>query len=177
MERLDFADERPVETQDARFRRHDRFLRSLMDDTLLVVDNFNVTASEDSFLAVMLRYRCRILFKTRCRYEEQAMLEVHELHTDTLFSLYRLPGLAQPASASAAGFFLPCGIGMEQGRNPGTGIGNEGNGEYLLETHMTLWYHIRSKEELKRRFCLRRGKDDRQFHVCADHCPVRDEEC
>lgn len=44
----------------------------LKDDNLLVVDNFNAAASVDGFLDVMLRYRCRILFTTRCRYEEQA---------------------------------------------------------------------------------------------------------
>ena len=84
---MDFADDRPGESQEARFQRHDRFLHTLQDDTLLVVDNFNVTASEDSFLDVLLRYRCRILFTTRCRYEDQTTLEVQELHPDTLVEL------------------------------------------------------------------------------------------
>ena len=84
---MDFADDRPDESQEARFQRHDRFLRTLRDDTLLVVDNFNVTASEDSFLDVMLRYRCRILFTTRCRYEDQASLEIQELPPDMLVEL------------------------------------------------------------------------------------------
>lgn len=84
---MDFADDRPGESQEVRFQQHDRFLRTLRDDTLLVVDNYNVTASEDSFLNVMLRYRCRILFTTRCRYEDQTMLEVQELHPDMLIEL------------------------------------------------------------------------------------------
>lgn len=33
-------------------------LRSLKDDTLLIIDNFNVTATQDSFLSVVLKYRC-----------------------------------------------------------------------------------------------------------------------
>ena len=49
MERLGFADDMPDESDDTRFKRHNRFLRSLRKDTLLIVDNFNVTASQDQF--------------------------------------------------------------------------------------------------------------------------------
>ena len=48
------------------------------------VDNFNVTESQDQFLDVMLKYRCRILFTTRSRYENHISLEVGELNMDTL---------------------------------------------------------------------------------------------
>ena len=84
---LDFADDLPDESDDARFKRHNRFLRSLREDTLLIVDNFNVTASQDQFLDVMLKYRCRILFTTRSRYENHISLEVGELNPDTLLEL------------------------------------------------------------------------------------------
>ena len=84
---LDFADDLPDETDDTRFKRHNRFLRSLREDTLLIVDNFNVTASQDQFLDVMLKYRCRILFTTRSRYENHISLEVGELNPDTLLEL------------------------------------------------------------------------------------------
>ena len=55
---LDFADDMPDESDDTRFKRHNRFLRSLQEDTLLIMDNFNATASQDHFLDVMLKYRC-----------------------------------------------------------------------------------------------------------------------
>jgi len=84
---LDFADDLPDESDDARFKRHNRFLRSLREDTLLIVDNFNTTASQDQFLDVMLKYRCRILFTTRSRYENHISLEVGELNSDTLLEL------------------------------------------------------------------------------------------
>ena len=58
MERLDFADDMPDESDDTRFKRHNRVLRSLREDTLLIMDNFNATASQDQFLDVMLKYRC-----------------------------------------------------------------------------------------------------------------------
>lgn len=84
---LDFADDMPDESDDARFKWHNRFLRSLREDILLIVDNFNVTASQDQFLDVMLKYRCRILFTTRSRYENHISLEVGELNPDTLLEL------------------------------------------------------------------------------------------
>ena len=73
---LDFADDMPDESDDTRFKRHNRFLRSLREDTLLIMGNFNATASQDQFLDVMLKYRCRILFTTRSRYENHISLEV-----------------------------------------------------------------------------------------------------
>ena len=84
---LDFADDMPDESDDTRFKRHNRFLRSLREDTLLIMDNFNATASQDQFLDVMLKYRCRILFTTRSRYENHISLEVGELNPDTLMEL------------------------------------------------------------------------------------------
>ena len=42
--RIDFVDDLPDDTSDMRFERHARFLRTLKEDTLLIVDNFNVTA-------------------------------------------------------------------------------------------------------------------------------------
>ena len=62
---LDFADDLPDENNGTRFKRHNRLLRSLRENTLLIVDNFNVTASQDQLQDVMLKYRCRIIFTTR----------------------------------------------------------------------------------------------------------------
>ena len=61
---MDFIDDLPESTEQERFQRHNRFLRSLKSDTLLIIDNFNVTATQDSFLSVVLKYRCQILFTT-----------------------------------------------------------------------------------------------------------------
>lgn len=84
---LDFADDMPDETDDNRFKRHNRFLRSLREDTLLIIDNFNVTVSQDPFLDVMLKYRCRVLFTTRSRFENHTSLEIGELSSETLLEL------------------------------------------------------------------------------------------
>lgn len=87
--KLDFADDLPGEAEDIRFLRHDCFLRSLREDTLLIVDNFNAIASQDTYLDAMLQYRCRILFTTRCRFEDQISLELTELPPASLLGLMK----------------------------------------------------------------------------------------
>ena len=65
-----------------------RFLRSLKSDTLLIIDNFNVTATQDSFLSVVLKYRCQILFTTRSKLDEYCTLPLKEIEDmNALFQL------------------------------------------------------------------------------------------
>ena len=54
---------------------------------MLIVDNFNRTPGEDSFLDELLKYRLRILFTTRSRYEEQPTLEAKELDKEELIAV------------------------------------------------------------------------------------------
>ena len=76
---MDFIDDLPESTEQERFQRHNRFLRSLKSDTLLIIDNFNVTATQDSFLSVVLKYRCQILFTTRSKLDEYCTLPLKEI--------------------------------------------------------------------------------------------------
>lgn len=77
--RMDFVDDLPDDTSDMRFERHARFLRTLKEDTLLIVDNFNATAEEDNLLAEIMAYRCKVLFTSRCSFAEYPTLELHEI--------------------------------------------------------------------------------------------------
>lgn len=86
---LDFADDLLEDTEEQRFKKHNRFLRSLKEDTLLIVDNFNAIAAQDIFLDVILKYRCRILFTTRSRYENYVLMEIKELSQESLLELMR----------------------------------------------------------------------------------------
>ena len=76
---MDFIDDLPESTEQERFQRHNRFLRSLKSDTLLIIDNFNVTATQDSFLSVVLKYRCQILFTTRSNLNEYCTFQLKEI--------------------------------------------------------------------------------------------------
>ncbi len=84
---LDFADDLPNEDREAKFKRHNRFLRSLREDTLIIVDNFNAVEAQDPLLDVVMKYRCRILFTTRSRYDNRTAMEIVELKPDTLCEL------------------------------------------------------------------------------------------
>ena len=84
---LDFADDLPNEDREGKFKRHNRFLRSLREDTLIIVDNFNAVEAQDPLLDVIMKYRCRVLFTTRSRYENQPSMELFEMHSDTLCEL------------------------------------------------------------------------------------------
>ena len=85
---MDFIDDLPESTEQERFQRHNRFLRSLKSDTLLIIDNFNVTATQDSFLSVVLKYRFQILFTTRSKLDEYCTLPLKEIEDmNALFQL------------------------------------------------------------------------------------------
>ncbi len=85
---LIFADDLPQDNEEQRFKKHNRFLRTLKEDTLLIIDNFNRTATEDSLLDVVLKYRCRVLITTRSSFPNQVCLTVEEIGDDEC--LFRL---------------------------------------------------------------------------------------
>lgn len=82
---VDFVDDLPTEDDDQRFRKHNRFLRSLREDSLIIVDNFN--AAEDELLDVICNYRCRVLFTTRSRFNHCTSLELKELDQASLLRM------------------------------------------------------------------------------------------
>lgn len=86
---MDFADDADGEQEEVRFLRHERFLRTLREDTLLVVDNYDTAPAEDAYLDELLRYGCRVLITTRCRYEDQPRLDIAEMPEEDLLEVIR----------------------------------------------------------------------------------------
>ncbi|MEE0875234.1 MAG: Archaeal ATPase [Ruminococcus sp.] len=85
---LDFADDYNANEPEAeRFRRHNRFLRSLKDDSLIIVDNFNAIATDDELLNEILAYSCRILFTTRSHFDDYDTYTIEEMPDDALLEL------------------------------------------------------------------------------------------
>ena len=76
---LQFADDRETEDEEKRFHRHNRFLRTLKEDTLLIIDNFNTTAAQEELLSAIMKYRCRILFTTKSVFAEQPSVTVEDI--------------------------------------------------------------------------------------------------
>lgn len=66
---MDFADDMPDKDNSVRFKKHNRFLRSLKEDTLIIIDNFNTSASKEPLLDVVLKYNCKVIFTTRSKFE------------------------------------------------------------------------------------------------------------
>lgn len=88
---MDFVDDLLIDDDEERFRKHNRFLRTLKEDTLLIIDNFNVTATQDSLLSVVMKYRCRILFTTRSRFNNYTSMILEEItDTEMLVGLMRV---------------------------------------------------------------------------------------
>lgn len=86
---IDFSDDLSSESEEIRFKRHNRFLRSLKEDTLLIIDNFNTVASDEPVLDVLMKYNCKIIFTTRCRFEVGQSFELREISDiETLLNLF-----------------------------------------------------------------------------------------
>ena len=69
--------------------RH-KLLRKLGNDTLIIIDSFNVRESELSSSAeydVIKKYKCDILFTSRSRFENECTFELSEMPADTLYGL------------------------------------------------------------------------------------------
>ncbi len=85
---LDFVDDLQEDNEEERFHKHNRFMRSLKEDTLLIIDNFNVTAEKDTLLPIVMKYRCRIVFTTRSRLDNYVCMQLEEItEKETLFQL------------------------------------------------------------------------------------------
>lgn len=86
---MDFADDADGEGEDVRFYRHERFLRTLREDTLLIVDNYNTKPAVDAYLDELLQYGCRVLITTRCTYEDMTRLDITEMPEEDLLEVIR----------------------------------------------------------------------------------------
>lgn len=82
----DFADDTETDA-DSRFVKHSRFLKSLKEDTLIIIDNFDIVPTPESGFDDIMHYRCKILFTTRCRFSEYTEFEVLEMPQSTLVGL------------------------------------------------------------------------------------------
>ena len=83
----DFADDLPGENESVRFEKHNRFLKSLKEDTLIIIDNFDIVPTPESGFDDIMQYRCKILFTTRCRFSEYTELEITEMPENDLVGL------------------------------------------------------------------------------------------
>ena len=86
---IDFSDDRPEDSDDEKFKRHNCYLRSLKDDTLIVIDNFDTTASDEELLDVVMKYKCKVIFTTRSNFDCGYTYSLNEISDiDGLFKMF-----------------------------------------------------------------------------------------
>ena len=74
---LDFVDDTDTLSEKDRFKKHYRFLKSLQDDSLLIIDNFNTLQAEDSLLQQICSLKCTVLLTSRNHYDSYANYELN----------------------------------------------------------------------------------------------------
>ena len=99
-----FADDLPSDTDEARFFRHDRFLRTLKEDTLLIIDNFDVRSIKERFLILLQHYRCRIILTTRNHWPGQQILRIERIADDE--ALFQMVARFYPDAEKKRSFIL-----------------------------------------------------------------------
>ena len=99
-----FADDLPSDTDEARFFRHDRFLRTLKEDTLLIIDNFDVRSIKERFLIFLQHYRCRIILTTRNHWPGQQILRIERIADDE--ALFQMVSRFYPDAEKKRSFIL-----------------------------------------------------------------------
>jgi len=83
------SSDRFTNSEDILFHAHNRYLRSLGESVLLIIDNFNATQTQDELLHVMMKYRCKIIFTTRSNIDGDDDFVVEEIaDINTLISLF-----------------------------------------------------------------------------------------
>ena len=89
---LNMISELPIcyDTDTNTFSKNNKLLRSLGQSTLIIIDDFNVPETKLSSIPefdAIKKYRCDIIFTSRCRYDHHPSFELGELSDDILFQL------------------------------------------------------------------------------------------
>ena len=79
---MDFADDTADMSVDELFQRHYDILKKLRDDSLIILDNFNVLPKDDTFFKELEQNRFQLLITTRCTLSRYPMLVLKELDCD-----------------------------------------------------------------------------------------------
>lgn len=83
---MDFVGDSDTDDEHTRFTKHIRFLKSLRNDSLIIIDNFNVAS--DSFLSTLINYSCKMIFTTRSNIDCGYIFNLDVIeNTDELYQL------------------------------------------------------------------------------------------
>ncbi|MBQ8826953.1 MAG: hypothetical protein IJ007_07665 [Oscillospiraceae bacterium] len=84
---VDFIGDKPTDDEHTRFTNHSRFLKSLRSDSLIIIDNFNVSGAGDSLLGTVMKFPCNIIFTTRRNVDTGHIFKLDVIgNTDVLYA-------------------------------------------------------------------------------------------
>lgn len=73
---MEFVDDSDTLTEKERFRRHFRFLKTLKNDSLIVIDNFNPATAQENLLSQVCSLKCKTVFTTHNNFTGYPLYEV-----------------------------------------------------------------------------------------------------
>lgn len=80
---MEFDDDTSEMTEEMLFDRHYKILKKLHNDSLIILDNFNVLPKDDSFFREFAQNDFQLLITTRCCPTQSPIMELKELDADT----------------------------------------------------------------------------------------------
>lgn len=94
---LDFHDDKSRDSVDTRFYRHNIFLKHLKNDSLIIINNFDIMPDMDDHLEEILSYNCKIIFTTRNHFDDYNLFELSEMDTNTLMLIAKSMNINESA--------------------------------------------------------------------------------
>lgn len=85
---MDYIEDKLTDDEHTRFTNHSKFLKSLRSDSLIIIDNFNVTGAGDCLLGTVMKFPCNIIFTTRSNIDTGHIFKLDVIgNTDVLYDL------------------------------------------------------------------------------------------
>lgn len=95
---ISFKDDKQDDTLDIRFKNHREYLRRMENDSLIIIDNFDIRPEDDDYLETLLTYNCKIVFTTRNHFgEDYNIFELTEMGTDELMLIAKAMKISENA--------------------------------------------------------------------------------
>ena len=79
---MEFSDDTSDMDEDALFDSHYRLLRSLHQDSLVILDNFNALPKDDAFFKEFVKNDFELLVTTRCEIKQYASIKIKEIASE-----------------------------------------------------------------------------------------------
>ena len=79
---IQFINDTEEDDSEERFRKHYKFLKSLRDDTLIIVDNFDTILENEKFFDDFTNNEYKIIFTTRSDFEDYERLQIDKIRDE-----------------------------------------------------------------------------------------------